>query len=63
LRNWLARGELLIVFVFNFGGVPGPLMKRETKEPSSSSSNICEMKYNSEREDMVARWEREELGK
>lgn len=48
-----------MVCVFHFGGVPSPLIKRETKEPNHSSGNIYEMKYNSDREDMVVRWERE----
>lgn len=33
-----------MVFVFNFGGVPSPLIKRETKEPKSFSGNTHEMK-------------------
>lgn len=49
LRNWLATGELLIVLVFNLGGILSPLIKRETKEPNSLSGRIYEMKCNSDR--------------
>lgn len=53
-----------MVSVFNFGGVPSPLIKRETKEPNHSSGNTDEMKHNSDREDMVVRWEkRVEIGR
>lgn len=33
-----------MLFLFNFGGVPSPLIKRETKEPKNFSGNTYEMK-------------------